>query len=259
MRSALKARPPGGSGPSAWPIWKSCTRACRCAQGAGAYDASKYPNTDPASNPWFYLDTLTGVVSLTAAGANAQCIGQSHTITVQAVANGRASEQGEVTFTLTAPTSGNTYNLSAAERLGLQITDTNSGYDMLRVNHGANLFTDMQVLPKTHSVNAAVNSLFVQVSNNFAEVANHFAENGSAGAKAVGYLTFTASGTYYGYSFGTAEELSYYWLQQAESTTDSRTVNGTACNDLLFGSTAPDGHTEYFYGGDGTDLIFADP
>jgi Ca2+-binding RTX toxin-like protein len=227
----------------------------RAAEGAGAYNPANYPGTNPATDPWFYLDKSTGIVSLTAAGAAAQCIGQSHTITVQAVANGITSELGQVTFTLAAPTSGTTYDLSTASLLGLQITTANSAYDILRVNQGARNFTDMQVLPKTHGVNGAPNSLYVEVGNNFAEVSGHFTEGGAA----VEYLTFTGTGTYYGYDFGTADALNYYRVQSAESSQDKPSVTGTSCNDLLFGSTARDGHAEYFYGGDGNDLIFADP
>lgn len=227
----------------------------RAAEGAGAYNPANYPGTNPATDPWFYLDKSTGIVSLTAAGAAAQCIGQSHTITVQAVANGITSELGQVTFTLAAPTSGTTYDLSTASLLGLQITTANSAYDILRVNQGARNFTDMQVLPKTHGVNGAPNSLYVEVGNNFAEVSGHFTEGGAA----VEYLTFTGTGTYYGYDFGTADALNYYRVQSAESSQDKPNVTGTSCNDLLFGSTASDGHAEYFYGGDGNDLIFADP
>jgi Ca2+-binding RTX toxin-like protein len=231
----------------------------RAAEGLGAYNPANYPGTNPATDPWFYLDKTTGIVSLTAAGAAAQCIGQSHTLTVQAVANGIASELAQLNFTLAAPTSGKTYDMSTASLLGMRIADASSGYDILRVNQGAGSFTEMQVLPRTHGVNGAPNSLYVQVGSNFAEVLGHFNPGGAQGGSAVEYLTFTGSGTYYGYDFGTADALNYYRVQAEESSLARPTVTGTSCNDLLFGSTASDGHAEYFNGGDGNDLIFADP
>jgi Ca2+-binding RTX toxin-like protein len=225
----------------------------------GAYNPESYPGTNTATNPWFYLDETSGIVSLTAAGAAAQCIGQSHTITVQAVANGIPSEFGQMTFTLVAPTTGHTYDFSTASLLGLEISNADSAYDILRVNQGSNDFTKMQVLPRTHGVNGAPNSLYVEVGNNFAEVLGHFTDGGAQGGAAVEYLTFTGTGKYYGYDFGTADALNYYRVQSAESSLGNPTVTGTSCNDLLFGSTASDGHAEYFNGGDGNDLIFADP
>ncbi|MDP3520426.1 MAG: calcium-binding protein, partial [Hydrogenophaga sp.] len=234
----------------------------RAAEGSGPYNPATYPGTDPASNPWFYLDTSTGIVSLTAAGANAQCIGQRYTVTVQATANGLDSEQGQMTFTLGAPTSGVQYHLAhaAAEPYpSLSIEGAVTAYDVLTVDQGAAAFTHMQVLPANHGLLGQFNSLYLQVGNAFAEVVNHFDASRGVGSGALEYLTFTNSGTYYGYDFGTANGLSYYRVQGAESSDESPVVNGTACADLLYGSTANDGHAETFNGGAGNDLIFADP
>ena len=230
--------------------------AGRAAEGTGPYNANSYPGTDPATNPWFYLNKNTGEVFLTAAGAVAQCIGQGHTITVQAEANGIVSSQGEMTFTLAPPTTGHTYDLLASNTDGLQITNATSGYDVLQVHQGNADFTRMQVLPAAHGELGAPVSLYVQVDSNFAEIQSHFS---ASSPQPVEYLTFSDAGKYYGYDFGTAGGLSYYHVSGTESTAASPTVNGTGCNDLLFGSTATDGHAEYFYGGAGNDLIFADP
>ncbi|MDO8719348.1 MAG: hypothetical protein Q7K20_10260 [Polaromonas sp.] len=227
----------------------------RAVEGNGVYDPAKNPGANPATDPWFYLDTSTGIVSLTAAGAAAQCIGSSFTVSLQATANGVVSDVATLNFTLTAPTSGNTYDFVASAINGLQITNAATGYDVLQVHQGNADFTQMQFMPTAHGVNAAPTALYVQVDNNFAEIQNHFS---APNPLAVEYLTFTDAGKYYGYDLGTASALSYYKIATTESTAASPTVNGTDCNDLLFGSTSSDGHAEVFYGGAGNDLIFAD-
>lgn len=225
------------------------------AQGDGAYNPATYPGTDPATNPWFYLDQSTGIVSLTAAGANAQCIGQSYTITVVADANGLTSQPVEMTFTLGAPTSGESYVLTASGLTGLVIADAATQYDVLLVNQGDADFTQMQVLAEQHGLLGESNSLYVQVGNNFAQAVDHF---NPADTQALEYLSFTDEGNYYGYDFGTDAGLSYYKVGLIESTSEAPTVLGSDCNDLLYGSTGA-AYSETFDGGAGNDLIFSGP
>lgn len=224
--------------------------------GNGAYATANLPGTDPASNPWFYLDTATGTVYLTAAGAAAQCIGKSYTIEVQSSGAGGSSMASSVSFTVTAPTGGRSYDLVASSTMSEPITNANSGYDVLQVHQGNGAVTQMQFMPPFHGVDAQVTSLYVQVGNNQIEVQNHFSVANPGGVE---YLTFTDQGRYYGYDLGTATALSYYRIQSTESTAASNEINGTSCNDLLLGSTSLDGHAEVFKGGAGNDLIFADP
>ena len=228
----------------------------RAAEGASPYEATNYPGTNPATDVLFYLNKTTGEVFLTGAGAAAQCIGHSFTISVEAVANGIVSAQGAMTFTLAPPTSGQVYDFFGNATAGLQIATASSPYDVLQVHQGNADFAQMQFLPAPHGVNAAPAALYVQVDNNFAEIQNHFS---APDTRAVEYLTFTDAGKYYGYDLGTASGLNYYRVAAAESTAASPTVSGTDCNDLLFGSSSTDGHAEVFNGGAGNDLIFADP
>jgi Ca2+-binding RTX toxin-like protein len=230
----------------------------RAAEGVGVYNPASYPGTDPATNPWFYLDKSTGILSLTAAGANAQCIGQSNTITVVAEANGLVSQPGQVTFTLGAPTSGQSFTLTASALTGLVIEDAATAYDVLKVNQGNADFTQMQVLAHKPGELAEVNSLYIQVGNNFAQVVHHFNDAGGAGPTGLDYISFTGEGNYYSYDFGTASDLSYFHVAPGESTEAVPTVTGTNCNDVLYGGTVA-GYTETFAGGAGNDLIFAGP
>lgn len=231
------------------------TLAGRAAEGVGVYNPASYPGTDPATHPWFYLDKSTGILSLTAAGANAQCIGQSYTITVVAEANGLVSPPGQVTFTLGAPTSGTSYTLTASALTGLVIEDAATAYDVLKVNQGNADFTEMQVLAEQHGILGESNSLYVKVGNNFAQAVDHF---NATNTQAVEYLSFTNEGNYYGYDFGTDVGLSYYKVGLIESTPDAATVSGSSCNDLLYGSTEA-AYPETFNGGAGNDLIFGGP
>jgi Ca2+-binding RTX toxin-like protein len=229
----------------------------KAVEGNGAYVAAQHAGTNPDADPWFYLDTSTGVVTLTAAGAMAQhCIGNTLTVTVEASAGGYLKDTGSLVFTLSAPDSGYTYDLLAGANNGMQITNAKSHYDVLQIHQGDTALTEMQVMPTAHGVNAAPTSLYLDVGNNYVEVQNHFS---AANPLAVEYLTFMDGGTYYGYNFGTAGGLDYYRIATTESTLASPVVNGTDCSDLLFGSTSADGHGEIFFGGDGNDLIFADP
>lgn len=59
--------------------------------------------TNPDTDPWFYLDSSTGEVSLTLAGAvaGADYAGDRYVMTVQAVSGNSQSETGTLTFTLT--------------------------------------------------------------------------------------------------------------------------------------------------------------
>ena len=231
------------------------TIAGRAAEGLEAYNPATYAGTDPATNPWFYLDKTTGILSLTAAGANAQCIGQSYTVTVVAEANGLTSSPGQLTFTLGGPTSGASYALAASALNGLVIEAGVSPYDVLRVNQGSADFTQMQVLAERHGVLGELRSLYVQVGNNFAQAVDHF---NTAKPQALEYLSFTNEGNYYGYDLGTDVGLSYYKVGLTESTPGAPTVLGSDCNDLLYGSTQA-AYSETFNGGAGNDLIFAGP
>jgi Ca2+-binding RTX toxin-like protein len=231
------------------------TIAGRAAEGLDAYNPATYAGTDPATNPWFYLDKSTGIVSLTAAGANAHCIGQSYTISVVAEANGLSSQPGQVTFTLGAPTSGASYALTASAMSGLVIAAAASPYDILRVDQGSASFTQMQVLAEQHGVLGESHSLFLKVGNNFAQVVDHF---NTTNTQALEYLSFTNEGNYYGYDFGTDVGLSYYKVGLVESAPGAPTVGGSDCNDLLYGSTQA-AYSETFNGGAGNDLIFAGP
>jgi Ca2+-binding RTX toxin-like protein len=224
----------------------------------GVFDADKYTGTDPASYPWFYLDTSTGHVSLTAAGAAAQCIGTSFTLTVQAVADG-STATGYVSFTLDAPTSGNTYNFDTSQLVGIKIIDAGtSSYDVLKIQQGNVDFTEIQILTDGHGLLGLEHSLYVQIGNNYAQVANHFNSDGSAGTAPLEYISFTEQGNYYSYDFGTDAELSYYHVAPTASSELKSTVDGTGCNDLLYGDAVA-AYGETFNGGIGNDLIFAGP
>lgn len=227
-------------------------------EGNGAFDPLTHPGSNPASDPWFYLDTSNGQVSLTAAGKAAQCIGAGYTLTVQALADGLPSETGSASFTLVAPTSGHTYNFDASLAVGLKIEDASTPYDVLQVHQGSADFTQMQVLADQHGALGLAHSLYLQIGNNYAQVTNHFSADGSAGATALEYVSFTDQGHYYGYDFGTAAGLSYYHVAPTASSEASPTVNGSGCNDLLYGDTNA-AYSETFNGGAGNDLIFAGP
>ena len=226
----------------------------KAVSGFGVYNSSQY--TNPASDPWFYLNNSTGEVVLTAAGANAACIGKSYTIEVQASSSAGLSDVASVSFTVGAPTSGYEYDFYSGGAVANPIVNANSGYDVLQVHQGNLDFTQMQVLPNAHGVLEQPNSLYIQVGNNQTQITGHFLPSQSS--TAVEYLTFVDSGDYYGYELGTMAGLDYYKVQLTESTNSNKIINGSACNDLLFGHLSNDGHDEAFYGGDGNDLIFAD-
>lgn len=96
----------------------------------------------------------------------------------------------------------------------------------------------------------------MQVGDNQVQMTGHFLPSQSS--LAVEYLTFVDAGNYYGYELGTKAELDYYKVQLTESTNSNKIVNGSGCNDLLFGHLSNDGHDEVFYGGEGNDIILAD-
>ena len=227
----------------------------KAVSGFGAYSGSQYLN--PATDPWFYLNSSTGEVVLTAAGANAACIGSSYTVQVQASSPAGLSDIASVSFTVGAPTSGHYYDLYSNGVATNPIVNANSGYDVLQVHQGNLDFKQMQILPSAHGVLEQPNSLYIQVGDNQIQVTGHFLP--SQTSTAVEYLTFVDSGDYYGYELGTQAGLDYYRLQLTESTISNKTINGTACNDLLFGHLNPDGHDETFVAGDGNDIVFADP
>lgn len=232
--------------------------------GSVAYNASTDTNTDPATQPWFYLDDTTGKVSLTKAGAAASCIGESFTIAVQATAaDGSKSDIATVSFTLEAPTNAVNHDFVANSTSGLETIYASSDYDVLAVHQGSSDVTQMQFLPDSHGIRSSTNALYVQVGDNFAEIENHFQVG--AGKQSLEYLTFVDNGQYYGYDLATANRPdqagipAYYKVSQTETTLDAPTLNGTGCDDLLYGSTANDGHDEIINGNAGDDLIFADP
>lgn len=226
----------------------------KAASGFGTYNSSQY--TNPASDPWFYLNSSTGEVMLTVAGANAACIGKSYTIEVQASSSAGLSDVASVSFTVGAPTSGNEYDFYSGGAVANPIVNANSSYDVLQVHQGNLDFKQMQILPNAHGLLEQPNSLYVQVGDNQVQITGHFLPSQSS--TAVEYLTFVDSGNYYGYELGTMAELDYYKVQLTESTNSNRIINGSACNDLLFGHLSNDGHDEAFYGGEGNDIIFAD-
>lgn len=227
----------------------------KAVSGFGAYNSSLY--LDPAKDPWFYLNSSTGEVVLTVAGANAACIGKSYTIEVQASSSAGLSDVASVSFTVGAPTSGHVYDFYSGGAVANSIVNANSSYDVLQVHQGNVDFKQMQVLPNAHGLLAPPDSLYVQVGDNQVQVTGHFLPPPST-AGAVEYLTFVDSGNYYGYELGTMAELDYYKIQLTESTNSNKIINGSACNDLLFGHLSNDSHDEVFYGGEGNDIIFAD-
>jgi Ca2+-binding RTX toxin-like protein len=229
----------------------------KSAEGSVAYDSNNF-GADPAKDPWFYLETTTGKLYLTPAGEAAQCIGTAYTLTVQAVAGGVAGETGTVTFTLGAPVTGERYDLTTSAVLGLKVENAVTDYDVLRVHQGDTNFSQMQVLTDPHGLLGEANSLYVQMGNNFAQVVNHFSADGSAGTAPLEYLSFTGEGNYYGYDFGTAADLHYYEVAAAASSEGSPVVDGSGCNDLLYGNTDAT-YTEILNGGAGNDLMFAGP
>lgn len=232
------------------------TVAGKAVSGFGTYLGSQYVN--PATDPWFYLDSITGKVILTAAGANAACIGKSYTVEVQASTSGGLSDVASVSFTVGAPSSGHVYDFYSNGAAANPIVNTNSGYDVLQVHQGNLDFKQMQVLPNAHGVLEQPNSLVVQVGDNPVQITGHFLPQPN-NSGAVEYLTFVDYGNYYGYELGTKAGLDYYKVQLTESTNSNKVIDGTACNDLLFGHLNSDGHDEIFNGGEGNDLIFADP
>ena len=229
--------------------------AGKAASGFGAYNPTQYLNPD--SDPWFYLNSNTGEVVLTEAGATAACIGKSYTIEVQASGSAGLSDIASVSFTVGAPTSGHVYDFYSNGVSTDPITNANSGYDVLQVHQGNLDFKQMQFLPNAHGVLEQPNSLYVQVGDNQIQVTGHFLP--SSTSTAVEYVTFVDSGNYYGYELGTKDGLDYYEVQLSESTVSNKIVSGSACNDLLFGHLNPDGHDETFNAGDGNDIVFADP
>lgn len=227
----------------------------RHASGNGAYNPAAYAAyDDPATDPWFYLDTASGELYLTAAGAAASCIGQSFTVTVQAVANGITSAEGSVTFTLTAPTTGTTYDLhTALNSLPLEPSAPSSAYDVVRVYQGDADLSSMQIFAGQISLLSDPTHLFIEVNDGYADVAQQLSYEGSTTAP-VEYLTFMEQGSYYGYDFGTASGLNYYKI---DSDLDGQ---GSSCGDLQFDVfDAGGGSLAVFNGGGGNDLIFTDP
>ena len=224
----------------------------KTASGNGPYNAGS-----DTTQAWFYLDTQTGKVYLTKTGAELQCIGKSFTIGVEAFAtDGTVSNESTVTFTLDAPETATTHLFNAQDTSGLKIYAQDS-YDVFEVHQGNSVFTQMQFLPDTYGVRGSTNSLYIQIDQNFAEIENHFQTN--TGNRAIEYLTFLDSGSYYGYDLGTKANLDYYKISREESTSADPRIDGSSCSDLLFGAINTSFYTEYFYGGDGNDLIFADP
>lgn len=227
----------------------------RHASGNGTYNPAAYAAyDDPATDPWFYLDTASGELYLTAAGAAASCIGQSFTVTVQAVANGITSAEGSVTFTLTAPTTGTTYDLhTALNSLPLEPSAPSSAYDVVRVYQGDADLSSMQIFAGQISSLSDPTHLFIEVNDGYADVAQQLSYEGSTSAP-VEYLTFMGQGSYYGYDFGTASGLNFYKI---DSDLDGQ---GSSCGDLLFDVfDAEGGRLAVFNGGSGNDLIFTDP
>lgn len=223
------------------------------AEGDSTYYPAAYADfDDPATDPWFYLDTASGELYLTAAGAAANCIGQSFTVTVQAVANGKTSAEGSVTFTLTAPTSGGSHDLHTEVNATplMPSTGLNTAYDVMYVYQGDDTIDSMQVFAGQIAMGGAATHLFIEVNDNYADVAQQLSVSGSTKA-AVEYLTFMDEGSYYSYDFGTAASLDYYKVATGLSGT------GNGCADLLFDVAG--GSIELFDGGAGNDLIFADP
>ena len=227
----------------------------KAVSGFGTYSGSQYLN--PATDPWFYLNSSTGEVVLTAAGATAACIGKSYTVGVQASSSAGLSDVASVSFTVGAPTSGHVYDFYSNGAVANPIINANSGFDVLQVHQGNLDFTQMQFMPNAHGVLEQPNSLYIQVGDNQVQVTGHFLSSQSS--TAVEYLTFVDNGSYYGYDLGTKAGLDYYKIQLTESTNSNKIIDGTGCNDLLFGHLSNDGHDEIFNGGDGNDLIFADP
>ncbi len=230
--------------------------AGKAVAGAGAYNPALYLN--PATDPWFYLNSLTGEVVLTEAGASAACIGKSYTVEVQASGLSGLTDVSSVSFTVGAPVSGRVYDFYASGAVANPIDNANSNYDVLQIHQGNLDFKQMQVLPNAHGVLEQPHSLYLQVGANQVQVTGHFLPPPNS-AGAVDYVTFVDAGNYYGYDFGTQADLDYYKVQLTESTDSNKIIDGSACNDLLFGHLNPDGHDEVFNGGDGNDLIFSDP
>lgn len=230
------------------------TVAARAAQGNGPYDPADYTGMNPANNPWFYLDKLTGELYLTAAGANAQCIGQSFTVTVKAVANGKTSE-GAVVFTLSAP-EGKTVLSHGGATLGDIRKLVPNDYDVLDV---ASTITQFHVFMDADTLNIQTQPSAPASTTTVSEVVGHLLIN------PLEYVSFNNL-TYFGYSLGDKDAFTNYF-KVATSLATSPLPNGSSltgmglvgsdCNDLLFN----DGtfNIERFFGGNGNDLIFVGP
>lgn len=226
------------------------------AEGQGAYDPADYAGyDDPATDPWFYLDTASGVLYLTAAGAKAQCIGQSYTVTVQAVANGKTSAEGSVTFTLAPPDGETTLNHGGSSLADIDKSALNDA-DVLAIDSP---ITQFHVFMNGSTLHIQTQPDTPPSTTTVSEVDGHLLSN------TLEYVSFNDL-TYYGYSLGsTADDTNYFKVVEslgtsalpADSSITGTGLAGTSCNDLLFNDATFS--IERFFGGDGNDLIFVGP
>lgn len=230
------------------------TVANRAAEGNGPYKPADYPGTNPATNPWFYLDKTTGELFLTAAGAEAQCIGQSFTVTVAAEANGKTAE-GSVRFTLTPPAGESILNHGGATLAEIGKSAPNT-HDVL---HVTSPITQFHVFMNGSKLHVQTQPDAPASTTTVSEVEGHLLTN------SLEYVSFNNL-SYYGYSLGeTAASTNYFKvatslapssMPNSSSLTGSGLV-GTDCNDLLFNNGT---YTiDRFFGGNGNDLIFLGP
>jgi|GEM_PF-6376201 Ca2+-binding RTX toxin-like protein len=224
----------------------------RAAEGAGPYNPSNYPGTNPATDPWFYLNKTTGEVFLTAAGAAAQCIGQGHTITAQAVANGITSAQGQMTFTLAPPLAQTIIDHGGTTRDAISKAAGNT-HDVLAINSPITAF---HVFMNGNRLHIQTEPSAPGSTTTVSEIANHLSTN------ALEYVSFNNL-SYYGYSLGDKAAFTNYFevatdlnpsrLPDSSSLTGNGLV-GSSCSDLLFNDSTFS--MENFFGGAGNDLIF---
>lgn len=244
----------------------------KAVSGTGAFADSPYAtgHSDPAKDPWFYLDETTGSVYLTNAGAAAHCIGSSFTLTIKVEALNEAPgnyDTSTLSFTV-APPSGDGVGTWTFDQTGERYGGSShpsegpmpGQYDIAYIGNAAGSISQLQFIGPTFESdqqnlqNLTKSALKILAGSNAYEIDYQYGENHFE------YLSFEHEVILYGYDLRhgnttfkvtEADPQAYYTLPAINGTTDS-----IGCNNILLGSSADTGGST-IDGGNGNDLIFS--